>query len=104
MSNCRYRTPAVAGFGGAAATPRTVLAYQMDSTPPMFVYWFCIIGRLRIVSRLFAPGPEPTCVGPWVKLGVVEKRGPVSVELNVLVQSTWNFHVATRFVNGISAT
>src|SRR6266480_7815218 len=61
--------------------PWTVWVSHSDSTPPMFVYWFCIISRMRSVSRLF-PLLDGTVVGARAHaVAVVESVGPRKVEL-----------------------
>ncbi len=65
---------------------------QSDSAPARFVYWFCTIKRSRSVSSalpLFAGTDD----GPTPQLASVTFDGPVSVELAVLLQSTWNFQI-----------
>src|SRR5438132_4704336 len=70
---------------------RTVCAVQRDSTPPIFVYWFCIIARVGSTSRLLplSDGAFGACeFGQLVE--VVGVNGPVNVESEMSFQSTWN--------------
>ena len=68
--------------------PATVWLFHSDSTPPMFVYWFCIIARKVSVSRVF-PTSSGTSPGPTAQVAPVDASvGPVNVELAVLFQST----------------
>ena len=92
--------PARRGRRGRCAG--TVCVDQSDSTPPMFVYWFCIIARYVSVSRLLPPcaGTLHGRVGPVEPVrGAV---GPVNVELATLAQSTWNFQTRIAFVTARS--
>src|SRR5438270_1517454 len=78
--------------------PCTVWLSHSDSTPPMFVYWFCAIRRGCSVSMTL-PFLDGTSSGAAAhELPVIESVGPVNVELAVFVQSTWNFHTLTRSV------
>src|SRR5829696_5409241 len=78
--------------------PRTVCAFQSDSTPSMFAYWFCIIVRGPSVSSEF-PFFSTTVDGGLDQLEPAEESvGPVSVDAAGAAQSTWNFHTRTRLV------
>src|SRR2546428_7262002 len=65
----------------------TVCTSQSDSVPKRFVYWFCIITRSRIVSRLF-PSLAATVRGAAAQVESVTFEGPANVELAGLTQST----------------
>src|SRR2546422_2170778 len=79
----------------------TVCVIQSDSTLPRFVYWFCTINRSRNVSSAF-PLFAGTDVGATPQLASVTLEGPVSVELAVLFQSTWNFQMRASLADQIT--
>ena len=78
--------------------PSTVWLSHSDSTPPTFVYWFCIMSRIGRVSRGWPSFSGTVDGGDPQVVAVVESVGPVKVEFAVLAQSTWNFQTRTRSV------
>src|SRR6266478_3775333 len=74
----------------AAELPCTVWLFHSDSTPPRFVYWFCIISRGATVSRLLPPCDGTVDGGLAQLVGATVIKGPVNVEVEMLFQSTWN--------------
>src|SRR5436309_8390038 len=80
---------------------RTVCVSHSDSTPPILLYWFCTIARICSTSSKFA---VPGCAAfATVAFGQdVAARGvsgPVKVESEVRVQSTWNLYTLIALVN-----
>src|SRR3954447_18213828 len=73
-----------------------VCVSQSDSRPPMFVYWFCIITRYVSVSSAL-PSFSGTLLGPTLNVEIAVFVGPVNVEFDGVVQSTWNFHVRIAY-------
>src|SRR4051812_8494666 len=74
-----------------ALARRTVCVFQSDSTPPKLVYWLCIIARMARTSSAFPPR-DGALAGAVDGHEVVASgvSGPVKVESEMLVQSTWN--------------
>ncbi len=74
-------------------------AFHSDSTPPRLVYWFCIISRTARVSRLLPPD-DGTLLGGLAQLaGAIAMKGPVKLDVEMLVQLTWNLYTETALVN-----
>src|SRR2546428_13224885 len=84
-------------FAGLA----TVCVSHSDSTPLRFVYWFCTINRSRSESSAL-PFFAGTDVGATPHVASVTLEGPVSVELAVLFQSTWNFQMRASLADQIT--
>ncbi len=72
----------------AAAVSKTVWLFHNDSTPPMFVYWFCIISRRASVSFALPPWAGTVAGGVVQLAGASTMKGPVNVESEMLFQST----------------
>ncbi len=70
---------------------RTVCVTHNDSTPARFVYWFCIIARICRTSRLLPPWEGALATDAFGQLVAARGvSGPVKVEFEMRVQSTWN--------------
>src|SRR5437867_10850636 len=91
-----YQRGAAKPFGlPITSTPglRTVWVAHSDSTPPRFVYWFCIIALIWRTSRPTELPPREGAFGTPAFGQLVAARGvsgPVNVEVEILSQSTWN--------------
>src|SRR5712692_8230084 len=78
---------------------RTVCEVHSDSTPPIFVYWFCIMARIWITSREL-PGVAALGTVAFGQLLLARgMSGPVKVEREMLFQSTWNLYTVSAFRN-----
>src|SRR5215831_8347211 len=80
----------------------TVCVSHSDSVLPSFVYWFCTIRRSPSVSSPF-PFFAGADAGAPVHDASVTLDGPVTVELAVFVQSTWNFQTCATLADQIDA-
>ncbi len=70
---------------------RTVCEVHTDSTPPIFVYWFCIIARIWRTSRALPPCDSAFGTAAFGQLVAARGvSGPVKVDSEILFQSTWN--------------
>src|SRR5436305_10116682 len=70
---------------------RTVWVAHSDSTPPRLVYWFCIIARIWRTSRELPPREGAFATAAFGQLVAARGvSGPVKVEFEIRVQSTWN--------------
>src|SRR3954467_4580005 len=70
---------------------RTVCVSHKDSTPPILVYWFCIMARICKASRLLPPCEGGLATAAFGQLvAEIGMSGPVNVESEILSQSTWN--------------
>src|SRR3954465_3098479 len=70
---------------------RTVCVAHSDSAPPMFVYWFCIIARICSTSGLLPPSEGALATLALGQLvAAVGTSGPVKVDSEIRLQSTWN--------------
>src|SRR6266436_9066954 len=71
---------------------RTVCGSHNDSVPPKFVYWFCTIARIcRTSSSVAVPGCAALATAALGQLvAAIGMSGPVKVDKERLLQSTWN--------------
>src|ERR1044071_3911648 len=77
---------------------RTVCVVHKDSTPPMFVYWFCIIARIWSTSRALPPSDGALgTVALGQLVAAIGVSGPVTVEREMLFQPTWNLYTVSAF-------
>src|SRR5919202_3612050 len=66
---------------------RTVCVAQSDSTPEMFVYWFCIIARICRTSRLLPPSDGAFGTDALGQLvAAMGTSGPVNVDVEMWFQ------------------
>src|SRR5581483_4144269 len=60
---------------------RTVCVAHSDSTPPMFVYWFCIIARICSTSSALPPSDGAFGTAAFGQLVAADgTSGPVKVD------------------------
>ena len=65
----------------------------------MFEYWFCAIRRGCSVSRSFAGDGTAREVSLLQLVALTDVNGPVSVDVEMVFQSTWNLYTETALRN-----
>ena len=75
---------------------RTVCAVHSDSTPPILLYWFCIMARICSTSSALPPSEGALATFAFGHEVLASgTSGPVNVEAEMWFQSTWNLYTVT---------